>query len=425
MFARAMKSAAHPILAQIIPIRRCNLACSYCDEYDRASPPVPLETMLQRIDRLAELGTSIITLSGGEPMLHPGLDAIIAHIRRRGAIATLITNGYFLTPDRIRGLNRAGLDYLQISIDNVQPDGISKKSLKVLERKLKWLAELAEFGVTINSVLGSGVSNPEDAYCIAARARQLGFTSTVGVIHDRRGQLTPLGERERELYERIVRLGAGFFSFAHYDCFQRNVVFGLPNDWHCRAGGRYLYVCEDGMVHYCSQQRGRPGIPLERYTPDNLAREAARVKECSPLCTISCVHQTALLDAFRERPRQILADILERRRQRDPDFRQPWLLHLLVWMFLNSRGRRLFTEAAVRLLRLNSEPAASHRAPGFQGGARPLCDGVLGSGKLGWPRENGPDQADPFLMRDQSMRQRSPGSAFQNSGFTGVPRAWW
>ena len=112
MFVRAMQSASHPILAQIVPIRRCNLDCSYCNEYDKTSAPVPLETMVGRIDRLADLGATIITLSGGEPTLHPDLDVIIRRIRGRGAIATLITNGLLLTPDRIRALNRSGLDYL-------------------------------------------------------------------------------------------------------------------------------------------------------------------------------------------------------------------------------------------------------------------------------------------------------------------------
>src|SRR5690348_18010341 len=89
MFVRAMQSASHPILAQIIPIRRCNLDCCYCNEYDKTSSPVPLDAMLRRIDRLADLGTTIITLSGGEPTLHPDLDAIIRRIRERGAIATV------------------------------------------------------------------------------------------------------------------------------------------------------------------------------------------------------------------------------------------------------------------------------------------------------------------------------------------------
>src|SRR5215469_2280520 len=82
MFARAMASKHHPILAQIVPIRRCNLACTYCNEFDAVSAPVPLPEMLRRIDLLANLGTTIITISGGEPMLHPDLDDIIRHIRR-------------------------------------------------------------------------------------------------------------------------------------------------------------------------------------------------------------------------------------------------------------------------------------------------------------------------------------------------------
>src|SRR5689334_8786561 len=315
MFARAMQSASHPILAQLVPIRRCNLDCAYCNEYDKVSSPVPLDIMLRRIDRLADLGTTIITLSGGEPMLHPDLDAIIQRIRQRGAIATLITNGLLLTRDRIRSLNLAGLDYLQISIDNVLPDEVSKKSLKVLDKKLQWLAEHADFDVTINSVLGSGIAHPEDAYQIAVRARELGFTSTVGILHDGHGQLESLSPEQTRVYERIIGLGHGLFSFAHHDAFQQNITRGLPNNWHCTAGGRFLYICEEGLVHYCSQQRGRPGIPLADYSREDLIREAQKPKGCAPFCTVSCVHQTAMLDAFRESPRDVLREMIAARQE--------------------------------------------------------------------------------------------------------------
>jgi MoaA/NifB/PqqE/SkfB family radical SAM enzyme len=374
VFVRAMQSATHPILAQIVPIRRCNLDCAYCNEYDKTSAPVPLETMLRRIDRLADLGTTIITLSGGEPTLHPELDAIIHRIRERGAIATLITNGLLLTPTRIRALNRAGLDYLQISIDNLVPDEVSKKSLRVLERKLEWLARYAEFGVTINSVLGAGVRNPEDALVIGRRARELGFTSTVGVLHDHGGQLQPLAPQHKSVYDRFRRLKTGLFSFAHFDHFQENIGRGIANQWHCRAGGRFLYICEDGLVHYCSQQRGRPGIPLENYTLEDIRREAARPKGCAPFCTISCVHQTAMLDEFRERPKDTLAGILDRRRAIDPQFRPPALVNLLSWLFLDERRGRFFGRLIVRALRLNRsrQPVTDHReAPGpKRGGGR-------------------------------------------------------
>src|SRR5579863_7823999 len=139
--AKGAVSTDHPLMAHIIPIRRCNLSCSYCNEYDDVSKPVPTEVVISRINKLADLGTSIITLSGGEPLLHPDLDDIIAAMRRRRVMAGMITNGYLLVPERVQRLNRAGLDHLQISIDNVMPDDVSKKSLKVLDKKLEILAE--------------------------------------------------------------------------------------------------------------------------------------------------------------------------------------------------------------------------------------------------------------------------------------------
>lgn len=53
MVARALKSKHHPILAHIIPMRRCNLSCAYCNEYDKVSEPVPAAEMLRRIELLA------------------------------------------------------------------------------------------------------------------------------------------------------------------------------------------------------------------------------------------------------------------------------------------------------------------------------------------------------------------------------------
>lgn len=355
MFARAMHSPHHPILAQIVPIRRCNLVCTYCNEFDKTSPPVPAPVMLRRIDKLCELGTTIVTFSGGEPTLHPDLPELIRRVRERGVIATVITNGYLLTPEYIRSLNRAGLDYLQISIDNVQPDDTSKKSLKVLDRKLEMLAEHAEFSVTINSVLGSPVRQPEDAHQIGLRAKQLGLTSTVGILHDGEGQLAPLNTTQHEVYGRLRKLSNGLFSFAHLDFFQENILHGRPNHWHCRAGGRFLYICEDGLVHYCSQQRGQPGTPLEAYSPEDLRREAATPKGCAPFCTITCVHQTAMLDSFREKPRETLDGILRRRKAKDPNFEPPVPVRLLSWMFLHPYRKRFFNRLAVRLFGLNGQ----------------------------------------------------------------------
>jgi MoaA/NifB/PqqE/SkfB family radical SAM enzyme len=305
---KAVVSTDHPLLAHLIPIRRCNLACTYCNEFDDFSKPVATDLMLHRVDKLAELGTSVVTISGGEPLLHPDLDAIIARMRQRRVVSGLITNGYLLMPERIERLNRAGLEWLQISIDNVNPDEVSKKSLKVLDRKLQMLAEHAEFHVNINSVVGGGVSDPQDALTIGKRALELGFSSTVGIIHDGSGQLQPLADEERRVYHEMKSLEKR--SFTRINSFQDNIALGRPNQWRCRAGARYLYICEDGLVHYCSQQRGYPGIPLEKYTVSDLRREFTTEKSCAPHCTVSCVHQVSILDAWRapQRPAPVSAN---------------------------------------------------------------------------------------------------------------------
>ena len=298
MIAKGLLSKDHPILAHIIPMRRCNLACAYCNEYDKHSDPVPTATMFQRIDRLADLGTTIVTISGGEPLLHPELDEIIRHIRKRGIITGMITNGYLLTADRVRRLNRAGLEHLQISIDTVTPDDVSKKSLKVLDKKLRLLAEHAGFHVNINSVVGGGVHNPKDALVIGKRAIELGFTSTVGIIHDGEGQLQPLGDVEREVYMAMRSMEKS--SYAQINGFQDNIAHGVENKWRCRAGARYLYICENGLVHYCSQQRGYPAKPLMEYTIEDIRREYRTAKECAPRCTVACVHQVGYIDNWRD-----------------------------------------------------------------------------------------------------------------------------
>ena len=349
LIAKALKSRSHPILAQIVPIRRCNLSCSYCNEFDKVSAPVATELMISRIDRLATLGTTMIDLSGGEPLLHPDLDEIIQRIRRVGAIAGLLTNGYLLTPERIGRLNRAGLDRLQISVDNVTPDSVSHKSLKVLDQKLRWLADHAEFDVNINTVLGAGVRCPSDALVIARRALELGFGTTVGLTHDSSGQILRLDAEQRALHDRISSLGRGFYSHAHDRLFQRNLIDGASNEWQCRAGSRYLYVCEDGLVHWCSQQRGYPGIPLEEYGPAHLEREYASTKACAPFCTISCAHRVALVDDLRDRP----LEVLDRLTASDASGRPaPRSALALRWMFLTSPHRGWFRRLALRTLRV-------------------------------------------------------------------------
>lgn len=298
---RALGSRYNPLLAQVVVTRRCNLACGYCNEYDDFSPPVPTADLLARVDHLAMLKTASITFTGGEPLLHPELDRIIAAARAHRMIVTIITNGFRLTRAWIDRFNAAGLQGMQISIDNLEPDEVSMKSLASVKGKLALLAEHARFKVNVNSVLGISDERTKDVIEVAETAAHHGFQHSVGVLHDHTGMLKPLSPEQMRAYRQVTRISPSMVHGLNYRLFQGNLMHGRPNDWKCRAGARYLYVAEDGKVHWCSQQRGYPGIPLLDYSEDDIRREFHTEKSCSPTCTLSCVHQMSMFDRYRGR----------------------------------------------------------------------------------------------------------------------------
>jgi MoaA/NifB/PqqE/SkfB family radical SAM enzyme len=297
--ARALGSRYNPLLAQVVVTRRCNLACGYCNEYDDFSPPVPSQDLLARVDHLAKLKTASITFTGGEPLLHPELDRFIRAARGHGMVVTMITNGFRLTRDWIDRLNAAGLQGMQISIDNLKPDEVSMKSLASVERKLALLSQHAKFKVNVNSVLGISDERTEDVVTVAETAAKYGLQHSVGVLHDDSGMLKPLSAAQMRAYAKVTKISPSVVHSLNYRLFQKNLMHGQPNDWKCRAGARYLYVAEDGKVHWCSQQRGYPGIPLLEYTRDDIRREFHTEKSCSSTCTLSCVHQMSMFDRYR------------------------------------------------------------------------------------------------------------------------------
>ncbi len=297
--ARALGSRYNPLLAQLVVTRRCNLACGYCNEYDAVSPPVPLPDLLARVDHLAALKTASITFTGGEPLLHPDLDQLIRAARGHRMIVTMITNGFRLNRKWIERLNTADLQGMQISIDNLKPDEISMKSLASVERKLALLAEHAKFKVNVNSVLGVSGERTQDVVTVAETAAKYGFQHSVGVLHDHSGLLKPLSRAQMRAYQQVTKISPSIVHGLNYHLFQKNLMHGRPNDWKCRAGARYLYVSEDGKVHWCSQQRGYPGTPLLGYAREDIIREFHAEKSCSPTCTLGCVHQMSMFDRYR------------------------------------------------------------------------------------------------------------------------------
>lgn len=294
--AAAALDTDRPLMAHVVVTRRCNLSCGYCTEYDKVSPPVPLAEMKARVDRLAALGTVFVTFTGGETLLHPDIVELVRYTRALGVLPALNTNGYLLTRERIVALGEAGLYALQISVDNVTPNAVSKKSLKPLRPKLRLLAQHAIFRVRVNTVLGA--APPDEALEVARYTTALGLEAKCSLARDAEGHLLPVGERARAVYDEIRALdrrGTGLLS----EDFQLDLLERGTVEWKCRAGARFFTVCEDGLVHLCTPKMGLGAKPLADYTVDDLRRAFATPKPCASACPVSYAHQGSRLDAWR------------------------------------------------------------------------------------------------------------------------------
>ncbi len=276
---------SRPLHAQVVVTYDCNLACRYCHEYAQGAPIVATETILRRVDRLAALGAFTYDLLGGEPLLHPDIVAIVRHIKRqrRGVtFATIITNAFKLTPEMVDGLNDAGLDSMQVSVDTIDPEPGLPKSLKSVLPKLALLAERARFKVKIQTVL------TEESRTRYAEFRELltpfGFEFGFSLLHDAQGRIGLKGQhfadllRQHELFP-----GMGFFRQHAAEM----LVGDFHRPWKCLGGFKYLYVRPDGGTQYCSQVAG-DARPIEDTSLADLRRADVH-KPCEAGCALSCV----------------------------------------------------------------------------------------------------------------------------------------
>jgi len=299
----AMLHPERPLLTQLVVIRRCNLTCGYCNEYDDHSAPVPKDVLFARIDQLAKLGCLVLTLTGGEPFLHPELDEIVAHAVSHGMIVTSISNAYPLTERWVKRMNEAGLTLLQVSVDNIEPNDVSQKSWTKIKKRLLVMQEHAKFKLNINAVLGS--SPQAQARTLIDEIRAMGFYMTVGLLHDHEGRIDPglIGDELPSFYKEMRDLCNKSFFHQFGEGWEDKMLRDGSTPYKCRAGARYLYVDEFGAVNYCSQRRGEPGTQLLDYTRADLLREFDTPKGCEAKCTIACVRRASSLDEWRPQRR--------------------------------------------------------------------------------------------------------------------------
>lgn len=269
------------MLAEIT--HRCPLSCPYCSnpvELTRASAELPAEAWVDLFRQAAALGVLQTHISGGEPASRRDLAQIVAGAREAGLYVNLITSGLGLTLARLRELDGAGVDHVQLSLQGVGPTAADRISGMAgsWDRKMqvaRWIAEIG-FPLTLNAVVHRQNIDTlpqmiDLALAMGARRIEVATVQFHGWADLNRGALMP-SRAQAALARRIV-------NEAREALRGRMVIDYVPADHHAQFpkacmggwGSTGLNVTPDGTVLPCHAAQTIPGLTFQNIRDTPLA----------------------------------------------------------------------------------------------------------------------------------------------------------
>jgi len=105
-----------PVSGMLELTRRCNLRCVHCYQQGERNVHLPTETALRLVREAADCGTLFLTLTGGEPLLHPDFPHIYRACREAGLVVGVFTNGTLIAQKHIELFQRWPPRLVELSI---------------------------------------------------------------------------------------------------------------------------------------------------------------------------------------------------------------------------------------------------------------------------------------------------------------------
>lgn len=269
-FAAPSPAPPFALLAELT--HRCPLACPYCSnplELDGRADELSTDDWARVFGEAARLGVLQLHLSGGEPAARHDLAELVAAAAGAGLYTNLITSGIGLSRDRLAGLAEAGLDHVQLSVQDT--DSANADRVAGLAgshgRKRAFAALVAEAGLplTVNVVLHRGnlarmEAMVDEAIAMGARRIELAHAQYYGWAARNRDALMPdmadaVAARARVAALRAASEGRIVIDYVPPDHFAR---YPKPcmNGW----GRQSLNVTPRGLVLPCHAAQGIPGL---------------------------------------------------------------------------------------------------------------------------------------------------------------------
>jgi MoaA/NifB/PqqE/SkfB family radical SAM enzyme len=305
-----------PLQCSLYVTDRCNLDCSYCTEYDNSRPHPKLEDLKKWIQKIRDLGTMRIALVGGEPLVHPDIVELVRYCRELGFATSLTTNGFLLTRERLRQLEEAGLQVMQISVDRMTPSAITKKSFKTILSKLDYFKD-SKISLHITGVICADTLSESEAVLETGLAR--GIPTEVRLVHADPLQRFRVARGSKEELVKFIdsmierkRRGERIHTNEAILNYQRSLLLDEPVDWTCTAGYKLFFVSAQGKFWECSMKHSDKHI-MDITAEDMLANY--RKKPCQQGCGVYCAVSTSLLV---QKPVQVLGNEIVSRAKRIP-----------------------------------------------------------------------------------------------------------
>ena len=253
---------------------RCPLRCPYCYnpvEYTRHAGELTTEEWLRVFEEGEALGVVQLHLTGGEPLARTDLEALVQGARWLGLYTNLITSGVPLTRDRLRALRDAGLDNVQLSVQDVEEERSDRiagyRAFRAKMEVAQWV-KAEGLPLTLNVVLHrSNLDRVEEVVVLAERLRvdrlELANTQYHGWALKNRDQLLPTQaqlERAWDVAEAARARLAGRMEIAY-------VTPDYYSQWPkaCMEGWgrRFINIIPEGLVLPCHAAHTITGLRFE------------------------------------------------------------------------------------------------------------------------------------------------------------------
>jgi MoaA/NifB/PqqE/SkfB family radical SAM enzyme len=253
---------------------RCVSQCVACEHraYGSFEAP-PLEACLRLVERLDALGTLIVSLTGGDPLLRSDLPEIVRALARRH-VPLLTTHGWLVTAERARAAWQAGLAAASVALDHGAQGGPAELETARPLRALATLCrERSSPSQRVNLKLRLHGEDAVGLELLLERAGRLGASATVEPAFPvARGAQSGLARRLLALKRRYPNLMSSRAFLAEFD---RALADGVPG---CQAGRASFNVDHRGRVSKCVEFR-RPEDQVGELGGDSLTALLPRLRE--------------------------------------------------------------------------------------------------------------------------------------------------